>query len=132
MNAPALLLELSQRGVSVQVRGDKLRLLPKGAAGDLLCDVARFKPQLIELLGAPNAFPASAPPTVAEESHQRLMALERALGVADCCRTVYRQTQRLKHHHPRLFRSMTPAERHDLAVQNALGALEAKTPHSPT
>jgi len=60
MSAPELLSQLSKRGVSVEVHGDKLRLLPKGAASDLLSEVARFKPQLIEILaggaeGAPTA-----------------------------------------------------------------------------
>ncbi len=55
MNFPnALILrgELTRRGVSLEVRGDKLVCLPKGAAGELLSEVARLKPSLLELLEA--------------------------------------------------------------------------------
>jgi hypothetical protein len=50
-DAPALLGELRRRGAALERRGDKLHLeAPRGTIGDLLPDVARFKPQLLELL----------------------------------------------------------------------------------
>ena len=53
----ALLLELSRRGVELHRRGDRLAYdAPRGVIGDLLPDLARFKPQLLELLAqAPKA-----------------------------------------------------------------------------
>lgn len=53
MNFPdALTLrrELLRRGVALERRGEKLVCLPKGGAGELLPEVARFKPSLLELL----------------------------------------------------------------------------------
>ncbi|BCM90569.1 hypothetical protein IAD21_02423 [Abditibacteriota bacterium] len=49
-NATDLRLELNRRGVDLQIRGTNLVCLPKGAAGELLPEVVRFKPSLIELL----------------------------------------------------------------------------------
>ena len=51
--ALALLDELTRRGVVIGANGDRLALdAPKGAIGDLLPDLARFKPELLELLTA--------------------------------------------------------------------------------
>lgn len=47
--------ELEKRGVRLERRGDKLVCFPKGAAGELLPDVARMKPQLLEMLVAEEA-----------------------------------------------------------------------------
>lgn len=52
MTAPALLAELQGRGVAVALSGDSLQFdAPRGAMRDLLPEVARLKPALLELLG---------------------------------------------------------------------------------
>lgn len=51
LTAPALLAELSRRGVILQSDGKILELdAPRGALADLLPEIARFKPALLELL----------------------------------------------------------------------------------
>jgi hypothetical protein len=72
--APALLAELARRGVILQSDGERLRYdAPRGAVADLLPDLARFKPALLELAApksssapaapeAPATEPATAPP----------------------------------------------------------------------
>ena len=52
--SPALLLdELNRRGVQLTAIGDRLRYdAPAGAIGDLIGDLQKFKPQLLEMLGA--------------------------------------------------------------------------------
>lgn len=52
LNATDLRLELNRRGVALQVRGTNILCLPRGAAGELLPEVVRFKPSLLELLQA--------------------------------------------------------------------------------
>ena len=54
--SPALLLaELNRRGVQLTATGDRLRYdAPAGTIGDLLPDLARFKPALLELLITPD------------------------------------------------------------------------------
>ena len=65
MNAPnfspaQLLEELRGRGVVLTAIGDRLRYdAPAGAIGDLIGDLQRFKPQLIELLDADTQIVAS-------------------------------------------------------------------------
>ena len=52
-SATALLSELTRRGVELRANGDRLAYdAPRGAIGDLLPDLARFKTQLLELLAA--------------------------------------------------------------------------------
>ena len=66
MSAPietpaALLAELSARGVLLHADGDRLRYdAPRGAIGDLLPDLARFKPALLEILATPDDATARA------------------------------------------------------------------------
>jgi hypothetical protein len=57
-NAPELAKALALRGVSLKARGKKLVCLPKGAAGDLLPEVARFKSELLALLARDDVAPA--------------------------------------------------------------------------
>lgn len=51
-----LLDELHRRGAIVEARGDNLAIdAPRGAIADLLPDLAKFKPALLELLRQPDA-----------------------------------------------------------------------------
>ena len=78
----SLLAELSQRGARIETRDGGLSIdAPRGAIGDLIGDLQKFKPQLLNLLrpldgaGAPNSpeMPAEGAPTVpAPDDAQRL------------------------------------------------------------
>lgn len=55
MTAPALLTELRGRGVTVAFSGHSLQFdAPRGVMRDLLPEVARLKPALLELLAKPD------------------------------------------------------------------------------
>jgi hypothetical protein len=61
MTAPALLAELQGRGVAVALSGDSLQFdAPRGAMRDLLPEVARLKPALLELLSHGDRYAPSA------------------------------------------------------------------------
>ena len=69
-NSPALLLEaLTARGVILHRNGDRLAFdAPRGAIGEFLPDIQRFRPALLELLERPAKAPETAPeaPLIAE------------------------------------------------------------------
>lgn len=68
--ARALLDELTRRGAALHADGDRLAIdAPRGSIGDLLPTLARFKPQLLELLAAPGT--ATAPGTMASDGSDR-------------------------------------------------------------
>lgn len=59
----ALLAELTRRGARIEASGNALAIdAPRGAVADLLPDLQRFKPALLELLTAPESSSAPAPP----------------------------------------------------------------------
>lgn len=72
-DAPALLDELRRRGAALERRGALLHLeAPRGSVADLLPDLARFKPALLELLSAPaNSKTAPSASPVAQPSPLR-------------------------------------------------------------
>lgn len=87
--APRLLLEqLRRRGVTVAANGAKLAFdAPRGALDDLLPDLQRFKPQLLELLeaDAPPRRPSWRDRTPGE---WEAVARESSTGAAAICSTL--------------------------------------------
>lgn len=88
--------ELTLRGVRLEPNGDRLNYrAPKGAVADLLPDIQRFKPALLELLeweanlrrwqnwAATHAHTQSI-----ENARLRLSSLEAVLGSEGACRAI--------------------------------------------
>ncbi len=78
MTAPELLAEVEARGGSVAVARDatgsaQLKITPRGLVPDLLPDLARFKPALLELLATDDSAATD------DEARQRVMAELRAM-----------------------------------------------------
>lgn len=94
-DASAMLAELNRRGVVLRANGDRLAIdAPRGSIGDLLPELQRFKPALLELLAssaatgdetatAPNVASAIAPdvmPDLSPEAGAALLAKYRRGG----------------------------------------------------
>jgi hypothetical protein len=94
MTARELLATLHRRGVVVTLDGDGLELdAPKGSLSDLLPDVQKFKPALLELLTAPAAQPQPATGSASpfRQPHPFLLLparVENAPGAAKICSTL--------------------------------------------
>jgi hypothetical protein len=119
MDALQLLQSIEARGGVATVKGDggaaKINVAPRSLALELLPDLQRFKPALLELLTAPDA-PATAPATGSaspfRQPHPFLLlpaTIENAPGAAKICSTL--QT----------FRSLFAAARGGDLPQHPLG-----------
>ncbi len=75
MSASSLLVELEKRGVAVSFSGDSLLFdAPRGAMRELLPEVARLKPALLELLQHGDRYAVEAPTVTVARGPDNLMA----------------------------------------------------------
>jgi len=124
VNAPELLSTLRARGVVARREGDALKLdAPKGAVADLLSELQRFKPVLLELLETEQTEGERARQMahlLAHHSRVRLARLVERLGEDGACVTINATARQLKREKPDFWRHLSQSDRHDLAVCVAL------------
>jgi len=125
MNARALLETIEARGgvATVKRRADGaavLNVAPRSCCADLLPDLQRFKPALLELLTGTDAPPGTSPPDTRaqniEASRLRLNRLEARLGTAGACLAIWKASRRLEREQTRFWRRLKASDKHTLSV----------------
>lgn len=122
MNARTLLETIEARGgvASVKRRSDGaavLNVAPRSCCADLLPDLQKFKPALLELLTGADA---PSQPDALESARLRLNRLEAHLGTAGACRAIYAAARHIEARNPDFFRRLRRESRHELAICAAL------------
>lgn len=75
MSASSLLVELEKRGVAVSFSGDSLLFdAPRGAMRELLPEVARLKPALLEILAHGDRYVSEVPSVAVARGPDDVMA----------------------------------------------------------
>jgi len=126
-DAPHLLATLRGRGVLVATDGEKLLLdAPRGVLADLLPNLQRFKPALLELLSGADALPDAL-----EASRLRLSRLEGVLGTEGAARAIFRAAYNLERTQAGFWALLGRESRHTLSVcfaclENGLDPLEGE------
>lgn len=128
MNARELLQTIEARGGVATLTGEgraaKITVAPRQVARELLPELQKFKPSLLELLqlerGTARESGEEAARRELEEARLRLTRLEVAKGTAGGCRSIWRAARRLECERPGLWRRLDASDRHSLAVCVAL------------